>query len=107
MIKNHNHVLASETAPKGVTASAPLGFVAHGTGEQLSSEIRKDWDTMNRSHLYQKSTPVIRYEFERDILFFWKHLLTKLGWDIDYPELKDVAIGKRELRGSTEGELTL
>ena len=100
MIKNHLHASAARAT------ADPLLFTSHGTGEQLTAEIRKDWDSVLNSHIYQKATKVIQYELERDLLFYWKHLLTKLGWDFDYAELKDIATHKSAVKGATQGELS-
>lgn len=78
-------------------------FIVHGTGADLTNEIRADWQ---RLILELKASggalgPVSKNEFA----VFWKKVLSKLNWEFELEEIIAVAEGKHSLSGSSDTDL--
>ena len=65
-------------------------FVSHGQGEDLTIEIKKDFEIHGKVPKF---------------FYFWIGLLAKLGWLLTREEILEIATGKASLMGPTDGEM--
>jgi hypothetical protein len=65
-------------------------FISHGTGEDLTKEIQKD---------FRKHGSVEKF------FYFWEGMFSKLGWQLTRDELLAIGMGDSLLEGQTDGDL--